>query len=290
MNYLCLTRDIPEGKFKCFEQHGRKLVAKKSDGFITVADNICAHRSFKVAEGEGALPIKCPYHGHPFDFESELSTLVSGEFVFCGEPKGSAVPGAYPKMILGEQFGESRMFVKAPFHLWMQNTADPNHLRTVHPETFHKLFANTIPKKVIILGKTSAYCLDVAPEIVNKYSRWADPESELFKDGFCHSLCFPHLSATSFLGCFFSVETALPVGKGCEVHTRFFVAKDSKLPDLMKNMAMTNNRQILEEDRLLVERWAETYQNHQNVKWMPGEERIAAYVDQLERSGMWHRA
>ena len=88
---------------------------------------------------------------------------------------------------------------------------------------------------------------------------------------------------------FYSVETAIPSDSdsATEITTRFFVAPNIKVPGILKKMAMLNNRQILKEDADLVNKWAEHYlPGAGTAGWLPGEERIAAYVEWLESRGV----
>lgn len=285
--YLCLKRDIPEGKYKTFDVFGRSVVAKNDGGKIVVARNACEHRGFRVCHGSGdATKIKCPYHGLLYNFKDQDLVHETNGAVFFGRATPDK-PKPDFKPVLGDEFGFYSQVVNAPFHLWMQNTADPNHLNTVHADSFDRLFDGVTPYQVFIEDNYSQYVMPLKDEVVLKYRRYFKKDV-WHERGFMHMLHYPHLSVTSFLGVFFSVETATPhpIDDNCtQVYTRFFVAPDSGVPALLKRMAMDNNMKILQEDKAVVEQWAQHYRNDAG-HWLQGEERIKHFVEYFERSGL----
>lgn len=295
--YLCLKRDIPKCSFKAFDMFGACLVGYTgNDGRIKVARNICAHRGFRIFEGEGEFKNpRCPYHGLPFNPEKgpeQFEVFESGEAVFISKPvagEDTRIKPLFP-VVLGEEFGFLTQKVKAPFHLWMQNTADPNHLKTVHPETFTRLFASYEARSEAFETNYSAYSMDLNDDVVRRYERYFIQEPNPWHDwGFTHMMFYPHLSVTSFLGVFFSVETAIPTPEdesSTSVYTRFFVAPESKVPRLLKKMAMENNFTILQEDKDIVERWANQYNNEPGF-FLKGEDRIKHYLAWLKIRGLF---
>lgn len=281
--YLCLRRDIPDGGYKTFDLSGHQLIAKKENTIITVAYNRCRHRQFRVAEGCSIGEIKCPYHGLKFNFEDKLHVTVKNQAVFISSEKMEN-DRFFPMMNLGEEFGSYRTMVKAPFHLWIQNTADPNHLATIHPSTFNDIFLHHSPYNVEIHDSgDSSYLMPIKEIIKDKYRKYAVEDFWFDKD-FYHMIYYPHVSITSFLGIFFSIETAMQIDDDyTEVYTRFFVSHESKVPELLKKLAFENNKKILQEDGSLIEHWAKSYEYSKQTKWLPGEERVKAYADKIER-------
>jgi len=170
MSYICLKRDIPEGEYKTFELFGDSVIVKKEKGQIVVAKNACAHRGFKVADCAGKGQIKCKYHGQRFNYEHKYNHHEFGEFIFLPTFLGVSEKLPWISDAIGEEFGASTMEVRAPFHLWIQNTADPNHLSSAHKESFAKLFDNTKVDNVYISEFESSFTMMIKDEIVRKIS------------------------------------------------------------------------------------------------------------------------
>lgn len=282
MSYLCLRRDIPEGGYEVFDLFGESFISKKEKDQITVARNACAHRGFKVAHCAGRGPIKCQYHGRRFAYERGIKHYEFGEFVFVPTFLGSSDQLTKLSDLIGEEFGSHKQVLNAPFHLWIQNTADPNHLSHVHKESFSSLFDRSGPENVFISEFESSYTMRIKDEVVERYQKHY---SEATTD-FHHILGFPNLSVTSFLGIFYSVECANPNDAGgCEVTTRFFMRKGLK-PGTLSRLALAANKKILEEDKRLVEMWARGYKYDPNTSWLPGEARIKRYADEIRSRGL----
>lgn len=276
MSYLCLKRDIKDGEYVTHSLFGDEIIAKNDKGKFTIAQNSCRHRGFKVASCAGRGPIKCKYHGQRFEYEKRYTHHEFGEFLFV--PTYLGVSKILPEISeqIGEEFGSHTMIVKAPFHLWIQNTADPNHLTTAHKDSFSNLFDGTRPENVYISEFESSYTLRIKDEVVDRYRKhYAD-----CSDVFYHAMAFPNLSVTSFLSVFYSVESANPSPEGCEVITRFFMRRGLK-PDLLGKVALESNIKILQEDKALVEAWAQNYKYDPNTQWLPGETRIKRYADEI---------
>ncbi len=284
MIYLCLGTDIPEGGFRCFNFLSQKIVATKTNGKILVDQNRCRHRGFPVADDAGGqLPIVCPYHGMRFFPTGEIPSFRIFNFVFFGDGEIELHSGERALMLsaTGDPFHEETHPVEAPFFLWMQNTMDPNHLSHVHGEGFAKSFEDPAkPYDVWISenGSASAYKIAVKEEVVRSYSRMLNGVEP--HPYFHHLTFYPHLSITSFMGIFFSVETATPTTNGkCEVRTRFFSNPSYLIPPPLLKAAVKANKQILAEDRKICERWAKGFEpNGGDRLWLPGEERIQAYM------------
>lgn len=284
--YLFLKRDIEPLEFMPFKSVNDHLIAARGDN-IWVSKNVCPHRGMRVADECGKLPLKCQYHGRKFEWDRGLNLAIFGEMVFYIEDARVNLTGnSYLAEIgndLGEEFGHYKMNVAAPFQLWVQNTADPNHLPTVHKANFSALFSGLTPFQVQMGENSSSYKMPINAAIMEQY-RAMRSEPSVFGDGFFHMLVFPHLSITSFLGVFYSIETATPIDdKYCQVHTRFFVSKKANVPGLLKRLALKSNIQVLKEDRDLITKLASsTAVKDHDPKWMPGEERIKHYCDHME--------
>lgn len=275
MMYLCLKRDIPNGRYLVVDVGAHSIVVKNESDNFTAALNMCEHRGFKVCQGVGFSDnIHCPYHGRKFDFKRTFKLHFRNEAIFIGEKETQT---EFPE--LGPEFGSYLMRVKAPASMWMQNTADPNHLATVHKNTFNDIFESHIPFDEKFEEYGSEYKLKVKDGIVESYRKYGAKN-----ETFTHTLIYPYLSLTNFLGIFFSVETAnwIPRDGESEIKTRFFLEPDSKVPHLLQKAAKENNLNILDEDKYIVERWADSYMNKE-VPWMDGEKRIQHYITYGEK-------
>jgi len=279
MSYLCLKRDIIEGEYGVFEAMGESYIAKKEQGKITVARNACSHRGMRVADCAGKGAIKCKYHGKRFGFEGRVAHYEFDEFIFAPSYLGSSkvLPGISGE--IGEEFGRHEQFVKAPFHLWIQNTSDPNHLGYVHKDSFANLFESDKPENVYLSEFESSYTMRVRDDVVERYRKHF--KEAIGPTDFHHIIGFPNLSVTRFLGVFYSVESANPVADGCRVVTRFFLRTGLKAPPALIDMALEDNKKVLLEDKEAVERWAIGYKYDPNTQWLPGEERIKRYCDEI---------
>jgi phenylpropionate dioxygenase-like ring-hydroxylating dioxygenase large terminal subunit len=281
VSFLCLARDIKEGAHEVFDLFGESYIAKKEKGKITVGENRCSHRGMRVANCGGKGPIKCQYHGQRFNYDRPVFHHEFGEFVFVPTYLGQSQPLKDISPLIGEEFGRHEQFVKAPFHLWMQNTADPNHLTYAHKESFAKLFDGHRPESVYISEFESSYTMRIKDDVVDRYRKhFAECGTDFY-----HYLAFPNLSVTSFLGIFYSVESANPLDSGCLVTTRFFIRQGLK-PGLLAKLALEANQKILSEDKDLVEKWAEGYRYDPMTNWLPGEDRIKRYADEIRSRGL----
>jgi phenylpropionate dioxygenase-like ring-hydroxylating dioxygenase large terminal subunit len=292
--YLCLDRDLKENEYQAIHTFGQDVIAKRIDGQIKVKANKCLHRGFKVAQGCGKGEIVCPYHGQPFSFKSPIGDIPSYQvegFVFLYNfLRLEDRLRLYLRTIyqdLGDEVGHYTQTVDAPFYLWVQNTADPNHLKTVHGDGFAKMFKSNEPYNVEIGTSYSSYHMRVKEEVLEKYKRYKKymglSQSSPFFDSFFHMIVMPHLSITSFLGVFYSIETATEKEGKTEVHTRFFDSRLSKVPKPLSKMAVHENIKILAEDKDIIERWAKSHKFDDESQWMQGEERIKNYIEGLKK-------
>lgn len=232
---------------------------------------ICPHRGFPLSENG-----TCQYHGWPkCRFSEELSPDAPFDYSLFDEFEDD----------IGHNFYTVDLFVKAPYFLWMQNTMDPNHLKTVHRNGFaNKFYDDPFPYDVSFSPdkRISSYKIDVHRHIVSKFERLAKAELPGY---FYHASSFPYTSMTSFLGVFHSIEIVTPVKvdppNSCLVQTKFFSSKKNKIPSLFYELAKKSNLELLEEDRRICEEWAKTYNKHTTRNWLKGEERIRAYVELL---------
>jgi phenylpropionate dioxygenase-like ring-hydroxylating dioxygenase large terminal subunit len=280
MSYVCLKRDLKDGEYGVFEAMGVSYIAKSEKEKVTLSKNACSHRGFRVAECAGKGPIRCPYHGQRFTFDRSLKHYEFGEFIFAPDYLGGST--TLSGLPLGEEFGSHEQTVMAPFHLWMQNTADPNHLTHAHKDSFSKLFDGSRPENVYISEYESSYMMRIKDEVVERYKKHFPDCS----DHFFHYIAFPNLSVTSFLNVFYSIETANPASKQTSlVKTRFFMGKGLKT-GLLSKTALEANKKILKEDSDLVEKWALNYQYDPTTKWLTGEERIKRYADEIRARGL----
>jgi len=73
---LCHLADIPApGDFHTFDFIGEHLVAVRGeDGRVRAFHNVCRHRAFKLADGQGncGMRLTCPYHAWAYDLDGTL--------------------------------------------------------------------------------------------------------------------------------------------------------------------------------------------------------------------------
>jgi len=232
----------------------------------------CGHRGFPVT---GKF---CEYHG--------LVYPTPPCFQMGEEPTEIFDELLIPKIEsdIGDLFLMVETPVKAPWHLWVANSIDFRHVRTTHPQ-FHALLCGK-PFKVQISAdrRRSSHKIFVDLDVAVRYEEMCGIEDSLFIHAINASETEPHLSITSFLGTFYSYERAERTKDGCLVTTAFYKSKTRLLPDLVYSAAEIANRQILEEDKALVETWAKGYRDLMN--WLPGEARLRAYNDVLKEDGI----
>jgi len=70
------------------------------------------------------------------------------------------------------------------------------------------------------------------------------------------------------------------------VETRFFTGKGVSVPRLLKTMSLDASLRILQEDRELVEAWAKNYKLTGGERWLPGEDRIRRYANEIVVRGL----
>lgn len=184
----------------------------------------------------------------------------------------------------GEEYHKSDIQVAAPAKLWSQNTMDPHHINYVHKTSFGRLFDSSMPYGSWITTdrRLSGYRLKVKDEVVERYRELLGEKVD--RDYFEHIFLFPNLSLTSFLGLFYSIEIATDLSneaKSCRVVSIFYSRKGWWIPDPLRAASIYANNKILDEDKNLCETWAKTYDQATGKNWMPGEERIQAYLGLL---------
>jgi phenylpropionate dioxygenase-like ring-hydroxylating dioxygenase large terminal subunit len=258
--YLCMSSDLEEGKYKVFESLG--LIATKINGKTVVAENVCSHLGSRVAKCSGTLPLHCKFHGVRFSFERQLIS-TNGQFIFVNDTQFEehSIP-----TFDAVEFGNYEMIIEAPLHLWAKNTVDFNHLKTVHP-VFSKRFEGK-PYDVDISTDKSSHKIKVCKEMADRF--------ESKNDYFEHTLVYPNLSMTSFLGIFHSVESMFKIDETRTIiNTRFFVDKSIDLHVGLKRTILANNIEILLEDKEAVEEWFKG--DCEKNALLSGDERIMAY-------------
>lgn len=284
--YVCLSRDVDEGRYLVTRVMNDELIVWRKNGSLLAALNVCPHRGFPIAAGIGELPLKCRYHGLRFNEVPQWNIYESCGFAFLGHPGDGAkdidqmlIAGSFD--LMGEEFGSVEEPVRAPYSLWMQNTMDPKHVQYVHPG-FVSIFAAPVQPHSLSISddnSVSSYRLNVVKDVAARYQRNLGSE---IPSSFFHGSVSPHLSVTSFLNVFFSVETAQPIDgfARCVVRTRFFQRRGAAIPGTLLRLAMVRNRVLLKEDRDVVETWALGRPWAPSV-WHSGEERIRAYRDSV---------
>lgn len=175
----------------------------------------------------------------------------------------------------GENFLLIEQMVKAPWYLWMFNTADFWHVRTIHLD-FSKLITG-VPFDVRLGPRGSSHRLTVSAAQVERYERIS---KKRLRPDFSHHLIYPNTSLTSFLDVFYSEEKAEPMGDSCWVTTKFFFSKKNPIPRSVIPAVGAANGKILDEDRKIVESWATSYRKTGN--WLAHEERLRDFEAYLE--------
>jgi phenylpropionate dioxygenase-like ring-hydroxylating dioxygenase large terminal subunit len=77
---VCHVSEIPKpGDFQCFDFIGEMLFAMRgNDGVVRVMHNVCRHRAARLLDGpRGSCTrrIVCPYHAWSYDFEGRLAAV-----------------------------------------------------------------------------------------------------------------------------------------------------------------------------------------------------------------------
>lgn len=284
-NFVCLSRDIESGFAREIKlPDGKSYVVSRNKNHLSLSPNLCTHRGFPVLkEGEiKRLPISCPLHSNRF-IPSEIQIREKGGAILLKDGP-STTEYWIGKLIenLGEQYQEETNYLDCPPELWLWGTMDPNHLQTVHPKGFAKMFAELPPKPehIEIEPKGSSYSLLISDSYRERFIKALKVEGGL-DAYFRHYVLYPNLSVTSFLGVFMSIETVTATNAGCVVRTRFFTSKHYQVPSVLIALAREGNRNILSEDADSCEQWAKGEPFSRPTAWMRGDERAKAYWEHL---------
>lgn len=280
MSYICLKRDIAENEHQVVEGFSGSFILKKQNNSILVAKNECQHRGLKVTDCGGKGPLRCKMHGQRFDFKPALRHHEFGEFIFAPEWLGASEKLTDISTKVGEEFGSFTETLKAPFHLYVQQSMDLNHIPVVHPTTSNRHFYNLIPESVYLSEFESSFEIRVLDETVQKFQNIFKTSSEYMTQ----IMGFPNLMVTNFLDVFITVSSVKQIGDQSEVYSRFFWGKDVEPNTLLAKKMIEEAKRVFEEDRPVIETWAKS-PKHTDVQWMPNETRIKRYVDELIARG-----
>ena len=282
MSYLCLKRDIKEGEYNVFEGFdGQSYLVQKSQGRITVAENRCPHRGFRLADCGGKGSIRCKLHGQRFDFKTQSNHYEFGEFIFLPAFLGRSELLTDLSTQIGEEITAITTKVSAPFHLFIQYRAD---IRTIK-QFSGKMLDSTEPEDVYISEFESAYTLRVSDEVKGSCKRNLGVESGDYR----HILAFPSLSISCLRGAFTIVESVVPEGKHSTVKTRIFAAPGVGQDALSQHFKsiVDETTERLGESAKKVEEWARNYSFiPSSIKWLPGEQHIKRYAEEIQARGL----
>lgn len=282
--FLGLKNEFPDFATP-FKGFGHDIVIVNESGGLFWAENTCSHMgtrfcSEKIKDHQS---ISCPYHGRPIGEFEPLD--VWENFVFLKSDKSvSWVKGPIERVIMeslrfidediGECFQTEFTTGKFPFYLWMQNTMDPGHLKTVHSD-FSSVIA---PRPQTVLfeegGVLSSYILPVKKAAEDSFSSRVKNNSFPY---FRHISVAPNLSVSSFMNIIYSIESVIQDGEWSFVTTRYFTPKNVDVPAHILKASIAGHKKILDEDRAICEKVAKTY--HPPLVFDPGEERIQHYLE-----------
>lgn len=239
---------------------------------------LCPHRGHVMAEG------RCPYHGLCLPVGKDSFAKPGRTISAASSPFPPFDDSAMDTLCddMGPMFSSNDMLVAAPWFLWMQNTMDFNHLKTVH-KTFGSQFdPDAVPCDIHVSEdwKDSSYRIPVRKDVHKSYERICGKSLPPY---FFHATNFPALSVTSFLNVFYSVETVKDVDGATMVSTKFFESARNRLPKSLLNQAAKSNLALLLEDKAIMESWATTYHLRRDKNWLPHEQRIQIFCAVLER-------
>lgn len=232
---------------------------------------LCPHRGFPIPDGSSA----CPYHGLCL---SSVPASCDRSF-----PVFDFDQGIGDRMVedMGDRFFSVELSVSAPWWLWMQNTADFLHVKSVHPHFSAQLEGMPFDVRISADLQNSSHKIAASHRVAHSIQRLL--KKDLPKT-FTHVLKYPALSMTSFMDVFYSIETAWEKGaSSCLVSSHFFLSKRNRAPAGLIAAVKEANRKILDEDRQIVEAWAPTAMNG---GWLFGEARVAAFNECLKRDGI----
>lgn len=267
--FIGLEDDFPES-MNC--RIGDYIVKKESHG-IYIGSALCPHRGMPFIEcGKAAYNLTCPYHGLPFKPDEELNSF--SQLIFNGSVGDGWKFLSQTLSNLGQLFQTEIHTVQCSPQVWMENTMDFGHVAQIHKAGFADLFVGN-PYDVVIGHQHSMWSLQVAQSAKDSLKGYANPDS-CFK----HFVAYPNLSITTFLDLFISIETVIPNLNACNVHTRYFLAKDREIPANLLRAAIKANQTLLKEDRDLCEALQPTYDSTSSL-YLAFEQRIKAFREWL---------
>lgn len=290
MPYLCLSSDVPPGSWRQVDLYDEDLLVTRTvEGILRLDRNACPHRGFPMGHGAGRLPLKCGYHGLAFPQSGEYPVFESEGMVWS-----VALPvlnGSEAEVLrlaaLGKEYQQHSSRVDCQWEQWIQNTMDPNHVSEIHPDFCAILEDGAKPFAVNVSEDLSVSSYRV-PVKMDYAQRWRNVVGQILSADFFHVTVYPYLSVTSFMGIMGSVETAVPADKGGKlgtlVRTRYFMAPGmfDAIPEAVRAASMEANKKLLQEDRKVCEKWARKRYVPRKAMWLPGEERIQAFLKRCE--------
>jgi phenylpropionate dioxygenase-like ring-hydroxylating dioxygenase large terminal subunit len=273
----------------------KSVVVQNFHGELKAFLNVCTHRFSAIRRdccGNG--PLQCQYHGWVFDGggipigiadvkefnditperRRELAlerwdAETCGELVFvkrAGTGSGGLrefLGAAWEKTeaigsSLGERIDCNRMIVSANWKVAVENTLESYHVRSVHPETFAMLKAETV--EFGFEDPHSSWSASIEPAMgakLRKLTKMLGVSSAF--DGYFHQLIFPALTLATTAGMTYAIQEFRPLSPGStEFTSHVFAAKPGtalKAELLIQSCApaVEFNRKVFEEDRVICE-------------------------------------
>lgn len=240
MNFLCLTRDVPEfPQVKHVKEFG--YITKKNDVFLSVP-GFCKHMGYPLVEGD-KWSAYCKFHGinNQIDNNSQFVVTDSG-YIFDGHNEAFTL---LPNLNDYWEFGAvvtSGSFTKK---MWLENTVDLDHLPHVHPHSFAPILDTRLSQTQLLPGGYSRVVVPVKPGTIDGLCKLFSVESPYF----AHYLAADNVSITNFCFAFISVETIADN----RATTRFF-AHNSITDKKFLELVLRGNKKILDEDAVMLSR------------------------------------
>jgi len=272
---------------------GRKpVVVQNFNGELKAFLNVCTHRFSAIRrECRGNGPLQCQYHGWVFDSRGIPAGIAGikefdditparreelalerweveccGELVFVRKGAGSDLRtflgGAWDRTeaiasALGDRVDCNRMIVGANWKIAVENTLESYHVRSVHPETFALLKAET--KAFEFHGPHSSWSASIDGSMEKKLRRLTGMlgVSPSFQ-GYFHQMIFPALTLATTEGMTYAIQVFRPLSpRETEFTSHVFAARQSggeSKAALLKQAcapAAEFNRKVFEEDRVV---------------------------------------
>jgi len=290
--FVGFTDDLQEAnQYITIDYLNQSIVIKNFDGELKAFLNVCSHRFSKICShktGKGHL--QCPYHGWTYDkdglpyaiprkaeFENlqpqelklrsfEVATV--GRFVFLKTNPGGLSLKAFlgetydfiekVSSAMGKKIDTNEISIKANWKVIVENTLEEYHVRQVHPDSLCKVeiqksqFAFVEPHSSDHMTfKVKFSNFKKSPDLMK--------DREWHIEDYIHQLIFPNMTIASAFGTTLAIQEIKPLSSGNTLFvSHVFAAKlkeneDHALVKAFNQNAVSFNRQVFEEDRIICE-------------------------------------